>query len=495
LAVGGALALSGRSVVKTRSAKPVRRGASYAAIDAYIEREQRRLNIPGISLAIVEGDEVVYRRGFGRARPGGKTPTSQTPFFIGSLTKSITALAVLQLVEAGKVELDAPVQHYLPWFQVADPQASAQMTVRHLLNQTSGLPTSAGDIEEANFDGSPDATERQARSLASLKLAHPVGSAAEYANMNYNVLGLVIEAASGEPYADYVHDHIFAPLNMRHTTPSPAVAKQQGLAMGYQYWFGIPIAAPDMPIPHGSLPSGWFISTAEDMARYLIAHLNGGRYGNTQILSSAGMDQLHSGVLEYRRMGVSAGKYAMGWFDGEIGQTKVVWHSGTIPNFGAYMALLPGQRKGVILLFNSCHWWYNPAQTEFGMGVTALLAGEQYQPTPYFVMVPWILRGQLLIPAFQIVDVAVTLGLLRRWHLEAERRPKGGSKLGLYVLLSLIPNLLIALTLKPILGKHGGYLKLFMPDFTRLMTICGSFALVWSFLRTRLLLRSPRKSS
>ncbi len=83
---------------------------SYEAIDAYVEEQMRRLNVPGVSLAIVEGDKIVHLRGFGRARPGGDVPTSQTPFFIGSVTKSFTALAVMQLVEAGKVELDAPVQ-------------------------------------------------------------------------------------------------------------------------------------------------------------------------------------------------------------------------------------------------------------------------------------------------------------------------------------------------------------------------------------------------
>ena len=86
----------------------------------------RRLHIPGVSLAIVEGDRIVHLRGFGKARPGGEAPTPQTPFFIGSLTKSFTALAVMQLVEAGKIELDAPVQRYLPWFRVADPAGSAR---------------------------------------------------------------------------------------------------------------------------------------------------------------------------------------------------------------------------------------------------------------------------------------------------------------------------------------------------------------------------------
>jgi CubicO group peptidase (beta-lactamase class C family) len=93
--------------------------------------------------------------------PAAKRQPRRRPFFVGSLAKSFTALAVMQLVEAGKIELDAPVQRYLPWFRVADPQASAEMTVRHLLNQTSGLPESCGETALANFDDHPGATERR----------------------------------------------------------------------------------------------------------------------------------------------------------------------------------------------------------------------------------------------------------------------------------------------------------------------------------------------
>ena len=145
LFAGGVLAVTRLLFAKPASAKPASSGTSYDAIDAYVEEQMHRLHIPGASLAIVEGDQIVHLRGFGHARPGGEAPTPQTPFFIGSLTKSITALAVMQLVEAGKVELDAPVQRYLPWFRVADPEASAQMTVRHLLNQTSGLSFMASE--------------------------------------------------------------------------------------------------------------------------------------------------------------------------------------------------------------------------------------------------------------------------------------------------------------------------------------------------------------
>jgi len=491
LLVGAVLAIILRVFAKRASAKPVTNSAAYDAIDAYVEGQMRRLNIPGVSLAIVEGDRIVHLRGFGQARPDGEAPTPQTPFCIGSTTKSFTALAVMQLVEAGKIDLDAPVQRYLPWFRVADPQASAQMTVRHLLNQTSGLPTSSGEIPLADFDNSPGAAERQARALSTLVLTRPVGSAIEYSNSNYNLLGLIIEAASGELYADYVQKHILAPLELSHTYTSQAIAKQNGLAVGHQYWFLIPFAAPNMPLPHGSLPGGGLISSSEDMARYLIAYLNGGRYGDVQILSGAGIDELHRGITEYRKMGVSAGKYGMGWWASEIGRTKLIWHGGTLPDFGAYMALLPEQKKGVVLLFNACQHWMGPVLTDVGMGVAALLAGDQPARTPFGV-IPWALRGLLLIPALQIAGVVATLWQLRRWRLDPERRPSGGRKWGLHVLLPLIPDLLVALTLRPMLGRRRGYLMLYMPDYSWIAMVCGSVALVWSALRTGLVLRALR---
>jgi CubicO group peptidase (beta-lactamase class C family) len=112
-----------------------------AAIDRYVEAHRQATRLPGLALCIVHGDQVVHLRGFGHADPSGRPVTPQTPFLLASTTKSFTALAVMQLVEAGKVDLDAPVQRYLPWFRLADPAASARITVRHLLNHTSGLAT------------------------------------------------------------------------------------------------------------------------------------------------------------------------------------------------------------------------------------------------------------------------------------------------------------------------------------------------------------------
>jgi CubicO group peptidase (beta-lactamase class C family) len=495
LIVCAVLAVARRLFAKTDSARTVSKGAPYDAIDAYVEEQMLRLKVPGVSMAIVEGDRIAYVRGFGRARPGGEAPLPQTPFVLGSTTKSFTALAVMQLVEAGKIDLDAPVQRYLHWFRVADPQESAGITVRHLLNQTSGLTMLAGMIPLADFDDSPDAGERQARALSTLKLTRPVGSAFEYCNLNYNLLGLIVEAASGESYADYIERHIFAPLDMSHSHTSQAAAKEDGLAVGHRYWFACPVAVHDLPVARGSLPSGQLISCAEDMAHYLIAHLNGGRYRDAHILSSAGIDELHRGVVEQKVMGVVLELYGMGWFVGEVGGRKLVWHGGNVADFSSYMALLPQQKKGVVLLVNADHYGLPFILPEVGTGVAALLAGQQ--PPPIRLgFIPWVMRGLLLIPLVQIGGVIATARLLRRWRLNPTLRPSGGRRWRRPVLIPLIPNFtLAALTATLKLRGMLPYLRLYVPDFAWIAMGCGRFALVWSFLRSALVLRALRGPS
>jgi CubicO group peptidase (beta-lactamase class C family) len=414
---------------------------------------------------------------------------------LGSTTKSFTALAVMQLVEAGKIEVDAPVQRYLPWFRVADPRASAQMTVRHLLNQTSGLPMVAGMVNLADLDDSPAAAERQARALSTLKLAHPVGAAFEYSNLNYNLLGLIVEAASGQSYANYIQRHVFEPLAMKHSYTSQAAAKQDGLAVGHRYWFAHPFAIADLPTPAGSLASGQLISTSEDMAHYLIAHLNGGRYDGAQVLSRAGMDELHRGAAEQQVMGASVARYGMGWFVSTIGRTKVVSHGGNVPDFSSYMALLPEQKKGVVLLVNADHYGLPFVLMEVGDGVAALLAGEQSPPIRLGFL-PWVMAGLPLIPLLQLAGVFATLRRVRRWRQDPARRPGSGRIWGQHLLLPLIPNLVLAAILAYL--RSSGllrYLRLYNPDISWIARNSGGFAGIWAVLRTGLILQALRKPS
>jgi CubicO group peptidase (beta-lactamase class C family) len=466
---------------------------SFGEIDAYVTEQMKRLNIPGAALVIVEGDQIVHQRGFGQARPGGEAPTPQTPFFIGSTAKSFTALAVMQLVEAGKVELDAPVQRYLPWFRVANAQASAQITVRHLLNQTSGLPLLPSWEQLADFDDLPNAAERQSRALAGQALSHPVGTAFEYSNSNFNLLGLIIEATSREPYADYIQNHIFDPLEMSHSYTSKAAAKQDGLAMGHQSWFGMPIAMPDLPVPQGSIASGQLISSAEDMGHYLIAYLNGGCYGDQQILSPEGIAELHHPAVEVKLLSDAPGWYGMGWYIEGQGPTRSISHSGLVPDFFAYITLLPEQKKGAVLLVNIDHFTMQITMSEVDAGLTALLAGNPPAPIR-FGAIPWVQRGLLLIPALQILDVAVTLGLVRRWRQDPLRHPSQGGMWWRHILLPLVPNLsLAAMPIFLLMKKILGFMRLFFPDFTWIALLGGGFAGIWSFVRTGLILRTLRK--
>jgi hypothetical protein len=262
-----------------------------------------------------------------------------------------------------------------------------------------------------------------------------------------------------------------------------------------------------MPIPRSSLAGGELISSSEDIARYLIAHLNEGRYDDAQILSAEGIDELHRPAVEAKAMGLSFGQYGMGWIIEETDRTRIVWHSGTCPDFFAYMAIVPDQKKGVVLLVNANHLMMDKMTfTEVGEGVAKLLAGERHIPNR-FGAVPWVLRGLPLIPVLQIVGVAATLRRLLRWHQDPESYPLGGRMWGRYILLPLIPDALVSLPLLgllwtstldvPLLGFFGSgtrdVLLLFMPDVSWLALVCGSFAWAWTVLRTGLVLWTLRK--
>lgn len=489
------LALLPQMFNKPALAKSSSSSTSHDAIDAYIEKQMQRLNIPGVSLAIVEGDQIVHMHGFGQARPGGEAPTPHTNFIIGSTTKSFTALAVMQLVESGKVDLDAPVQQYLPWFRIADPQASRLITVRHLLNQTSSLPLIPAWQQLADFDNSPGATERQARSLSTLQLTRPVGSAFEYSNVNYNLLGLIIEAVSGETYTEYIQHHIFDPLEMKHSYISKAAADQDEMAVGHQCWFGIPVAVPDLPIPAGSLPSGQLVSNAEDMGRYLIAQLNKGSYAGVKVISPEGLSEIHRPAVPAISAGVDMGYYGMGWYIKEQDQAQIIHHTGMVPDYYTYMALLPEQKRAVVMLVNVNYLTHEMSLTEIGEGVSIMLAGKQPAPIQ-FGAIPWAIRSLLLIPFFQMIDVITTLRRVRSWHRDPQSIPSRRQLWGLHLLLPAFLNLTLTASGVAVLTSNvRGFLLLFMPDLSWLAMISGGFALAWTFLRTRLIIHAyPHKS-
>jgi hypothetical protein len=282
---------------------------------------------------------------------------------------------------------------------------------------------------------------------------------------------------------------------MKHSYASKAEAMRDNLAVGHRHWFGQPVPIPDLPLTRGSLASGQLISTAEDLAHYLIAHLNGGRYRGQRILSEARIAELHRGVAEQRVMGSLVASYGMGWFVNSVGGTKLVSHGGNVPDFASFIGLLPEQRKGFVLLFNADPWGLPFVIAEVGEGAAAVLAG---QPPPAIKLgvIPWLMRVQALLPLLQITGVISTLRLVRRWRNQPALRPSGGVMASKHLLLPLLSNLSLA-TLPVYLRSSGllRYMDLYMPDFAWLARISGGFAAIWAVVRTGLVLWAMAPSS
>ena len=388
---------------------------NFATIDSYVQAQLDASRIPGLALGIVQGDQIVHLKGFGKANDSGSAVTPQTPFLLGSLSKSFTALAVMQLVEAGKIVLEAPIERYLPWFRVADPAASVRITVRQLLTQTSGISTNTG---RSFLSGSETETLEQAvRDLRTAELVSPVGTTFNYSDANYMILGLLVQTVSQQPYEVYIQQHIFQPLDMRHSYTSQDQAMRAGMATGYRYWFGFPVAF-DAPYLRDQIPDGYIISTAQDMSHYLAMYLGDGRYQGKVLLSPTGIAQ-----MEDPAVAVAAGTdYGMGWYVTTWGGVDALYHGGDVSNFHTGMVLVPHGNWGIIILenVNSGLPLVNPGLLALEQSVTGLVAGGQ-APT-----------GTGMSTTYLVFDLAVVVVLLvQGWSLLALLRRRGRLELPL----------------------------------------------------------------
>jgi CubicO group peptidase (beta-lactamase class C family) len=446
------------------------------AIDTFLQEQVRTNRIPGLAVTIVKGDKVIFAKGYGETSPG-KPVTPQTQFYIGSVTKSFTALAALQLVEQGKLNLDASVQQYLPWFQVTDPQAASQITVRHLLNHTSGL-NEKGDPNAAAYT---DSLESQARLLKNVRPAAPAGSRYEYCNQNYRLVGLLIETISGQSYGDYLRDHIFIPLGMTHSVTNPADAPD--LAQGYSRFFGFALPRSQRYIP-GALPSGYLITTAEDMGQYLRAQINNQQADGTPMLQSETLSAMRTPPI-----GVNS-DYGMGWMVMENDNTLV--HGGALENFQSFVAFGLKERVGFVMLVNQNSMenmlFENNAIRD---GLLALLNGETPQKTSY-AWISWLLIGLFIA---DLLNHLRLYWMLPRWLEKTAKQPRPW--LWLKVLLGIIfpatvvfgvPSLVHALE-----GGAPNWVEPFnlMPDLTVWLLLGMALNLVRSVLHAFALLRNP----
>ncbi len=330
-------------------------------LDAYVERVRKEFEVPGIALAIVKDSKVVVVKGYGVRKLGEPAPVdARTLFGIASNTKAFTATALGLLVEEGKLEWDAPVVRYLPWFQLSDPYVTRELTVRDLLVHRSGLGLGAGDLlwwPPSNYN-----RKEIARRLRFIPLATSFRSAYAYDNVLYLIAGEVIETISGQTWEDFIASRILAKVgmsgsNVRHSeagvganvaaTHAPVDGKVRPVA---------PFASDN------TNPAGGINSNAEDMAKWMIVQLDSGRIaGGGRLFSSRTTRQLWSMVTpiplgelapELAALRANFNGYALGFGVRDYRGKKVVSHTGGLPGYLSKVAMIPELKLGVAVLTN-----------------------------------------------------------------------------------------------------------------------------------------------
>jgi CubicO group peptidase (beta-lactamase class C family) len=382
------------------------------AIDDYVRSYLDHAGLPGAAVAVTHDGAVVRVAGYGH--DGAGTPiTASTRLPIASLSKSMTAFAVLQLVEAGRVGLDEPVSRYLPEFRLADPRGT-RITVRMLLDQTSGMADSAfPDLALPQPHTLAEAVGR----LRDAGLADEPGAKFHYHNPNYEVAARIVEVVAGQPFPDYLRTRLFAPLGM--PSSSTVDGPPADLSPGYVRAFGIeaPVTEPDWFTggSHGVL------STAADLARWLAAQRDGGG-----VLSPASVALAHTPA--------PGRDYALGWAAWRPGQLS---HNGEWFGHTAAQVLLPGG-DGIAVLATTGLALDNDAESLAQGLVTVVQGGTPELALPAGVVADRVLAGLILLSVLLAV-----LGVrhARRWAARRASWWRAGPRL----LPCLLPGLALVL--------------------------------------------------
>lgn len=426
-------------------------------VDAFVVQQMARSNAPGLAYAVVDEGGVITGASGVLRRGEDASGTPDTLFQVGSITKSFTALAIIQLKESGALTLEDEVAVHLSGFEAQTP-----ITLSQLLGHTSGYSTVQGNA--AHHDQS--LAERVAQ-LAADGPAQPAGTWA-YSNANYQILGAVIEAVSGEAYAEYVEAHILSPLGMTNThvlTGAPV----DGLATGHQPWF-----FGRRPVEAGwgsgvTAPSGGIVSSAADMALYLSMMLN----GRDDVISSAGkalMLQPSSDASPY---------YGLGWALDPEGGNAI--HTGLTPGFEAIAVLETAQQRGVVVLVNASGGMGFGEVYPLLYGVTNLGLGEPYAGAG----ADWGTKSLYLL--FLLMPLAYLAASVGALTLRDGLRAKSGlgGMISLWFPLAMAGVLAIVLlrVVPNLFGTTLSGLALYQPDLVILLYASVITSAIWAMLR------------
>ncbi|HEY3128932.1 MAG TPA: serine hydrolase domain-containing protein [Acidobacteriota bacterium] len=333
------------SAIQLTIAQVPQRKIIFSELEKTALQELKETNTPGAVLVIVSGDRVIFSKGFGVSNVETGTPmTPDMLFQIGSITKVFTATALVSLAEEGKLNLSEPIGKYVKGLH---PKL-APITAHHLLTHTSGLrdePAEYGRHEES-------ALAEYGRSLKEDYLLLDPGKVFSYSNPGVALAGLLLEEISGKPYADEMDQRVFKPLGMNRTTFRPTTAMTYPHAVGHTHAGTVkPAVVRPMVDDTRFWPAGYMFCSAEDLARFVIALMNGGKVEGRQVLSRSLLAKLATPYVDVPNI-FQNGKYGYGLFIYPHRGLLLLEHAGAMTGFSAVVEVVPQHHVGIILMAN-----------------------------------------------------------------------------------------------------------------------------------------------
>ncbi|MFO0967631.1 MAG: serine hydrolase [Gemmataceae bacterium] len=339
-----ALCLCSLLLIPRLSAQDARYEKAVAALDAFIARELKDKHIPALSIALVDDQTVVWAKGFGFQDPDTKlAATPRTVYRVGSVSKPTAALLLMMLVEMGLIDLDVPVQTYVPDFKPKNTSGKA-ITLRQIVSHRSGLVRESP--VGSYFDGSEPSLEATALSLNGLELVYPPETKTSYSNVAVGLEGLVMQRTQKEEFTKLIRRKLLNPIGMTSSgyAITPELKKNLAKATMWTY-HGREFPAP--PFKMAMLSAGNLYSTVEDEAKLLSFLFAGGKTKDgKQLLRPETLEKMYQ--IQFAKKDDTAG-FGIGWFISELDGKKRIGHGGAVYGFATEFAALPGEKLGVIV--------------------------------------------------------------------------------------------------------------------------------------------------
>ncbi len=455
-------------------------------LEAFLVERMRATEAPGLSYALVRGDDVVNSGAWG-TDGFGRPMTPRTPVGFGSVSKPVTATAVLRLVDAGTLGLDDPVMRHLPWFRLADQRHAEQITIRHLLEQTSGISARDGYDRSDLDDNAPGAIRRWVESLAEVTPNAAPGERHQYSPANATVLAALTEEVTELSFSDVVRREVFSPLKMTDTVVDARDVER--MPPGHEFYFGT-VRTAERTFDTSGLAYGYLAGSVTDLAHLAIPLLNDGRYDGTRFLAENTVADLQRGGPK-----ATCGHYPLGWRNCTLRtvNTPIIWHSGAVTGYHTVLITAPDKGWAIAVQQNVYSPLHDEALNSAAFGALTIALGGTPDPLPEDP------TGTIALVGLGALVLALAGGLVwsvrrlvvgrsaRRFGWRAVLAAAGWSGLGILSVLT------VWLWLPGSLDLRLRHVVRFMPDIGQLAVAVVVLGLALTVTRLALLLVDVRK--